>query len=184
MVIFIIVVLVIGLVFCIRWFPTYREYKKIGNFSDYKPISKTLNDKDTEYGEFQILGLKNINSTGIKFLKQLSTSVSTEDLKWLKECSEFLELGMLKAGISNEKVFNLPDKMASASLFTILKLIKKSRLPLPEHYTSMGCSTCGEAEAMDVLFRLRISQIENRENIKPHDMDFFYKAIIEIRNNS
>ena len=183
MFIFIIVLVIVGAIL-LMWLKPFLEYRKIGSYAEYKPISKTLNDKDLEYRWYQINGFKNINQEAIKYLRQVSKSCTKNDLKWLNQCREFLEEGLVKAEENDAAKFSLPDPIEKANLFDILKVIKRSRKYLPEHYQSIGCSTCGEAIVMHIWIELRIQQIEAGEAIKPGDLDYVINAVKEVKSHS
>lgn len=179
----IIILVIIGAILLV-WLKPFLEYKKIGSYGEYKPISKSLNDKDLEYSWYQINGFKNINQDAIDYLKQVSKCCTEKDLKWLNQCREFLEEGLVKAEENDGSKLSLPDPVEKASLFDILKVIKRSRVGLSEHYRKIGCSTCGEAVVMHTWIALRIQQIENGEKIKPGDLDYVIDAVKEIQRHS
>lgn len=183
MIVFIIILVIVGVIL-LMWMKPFLEYKKIGGYAEYKPVSKTLNDKYLEYSWYQINGFKNINQEAIKYLRQVSKSCTKKDLKWLNQCREFLEEGLVKAEESDSSKFSLPDPIEKASLFDILKVIKRSRKNLPEHYQEIGCSTCGEADVMHTWIALRIQQIEEGEAIKPGDLDYVIDAVNEVKKGS
>lgn len=180
MLILIILFIIVGIVL-LTWLKPFLEYKKIGSYAEYTPHSKSLNDKDLEYSWYQINGFKNINQDAIDYLKQISKCYTKKDLKWLNQCREFLEEGLVKAEENDASKFSLPDPVEKASLFDILKVIKRSRIGLPEHYQKIGCSTCGEAIVMHIWIELRIQQIENNEPIKPGDLDYVITAVKEVQ---
>ena len=179
----IIVVLVIVGIILLNWLKPFLEYKKIGSYAEYKPVSKTLNDKEIEYSWYQINGFKNINNEAIEYLYQVSKRCTKNDLKWLNQCIEFLEAGLIEAGESDATKLSLPDPIGSANLLEILKVIKKSRKPLSEHYKKIGCSTCGEAVVLHTWFELRVQQIKNGEAIKPGDLDYVIDAVKEVKSS-
>lgn len=179
-----VIILVIVGVILLKWLKPFLEYKKIGSYAEYKPVSKNLNDKSLEYSWYQINGFKNINQEAMKYLRQASKACTKKDLKWLNECREFLEEGLVRAEENDASKFSLPDPVENASLFDILKVIKRSRKYLPEHYQSIGCTTCGEAVVMHIWFCLRIQQIEEGEAIKPGDLDYVIDAVKEVKNHS
>lgn len=186
MFILVIILVIVGALF-LKWLKPFLEYKKIGNYAEYKCISKTFNDyddKDIEYSWYQINGFKNINQEAMEYLHQVSRCCTQKNLKWLNECREFLEEGLVRAGENDASKLFLPDPIEKAGLFDILKVIKRSRKYLPEHYQSMGCSTCGEAVVMHLWIELRIQQIEGGEAIKPGDLDYVIDAVKEIQNHS
>lgn len=179
-----IIILVILGVILIPWLKPFLEYKKIGSYAEYKLISKSLNDKKLEYSWYQINGFKNINKTAIDYLRQVSKSCTKKDLKWLNECREFLENGLIEVGENDESAFSLPDSIENASLLDILRVIKKSRKYLTAHYQEIGCLTCGEAVVMHIWIELRIQQIEQGDAIKPGDLDYIIDAVKEIQSHS
>lgn len=179
----VILLVVLLVVILVKWLPTYLEYQKIGAYKDYTPISKHLNDKGFEYIWYQINGFKNIDAKAMKYMYQVSACVSPKDLKWLNECKNFLEEGLVKSGENNEAAFSISDPIENAGLVEILKVLKRSRKILPSHYQSMGCHTCGEAIVMHIWISLRIEQIQNHENIKPKDLDYVVEAVKEIQNH-
>lgn len=178
----IIIVLVIVGIILLNWLKPFLEYKKIGSYEEYKPVSKILNDKEIEYSWYQINGFKNINQEAIKYLSQVSKRCTKNDLKWLNQCREFLEAGLIEAGENDASKLSLPTPIEKANLLDILKVIKKSRKSLSEHYREIGCSTCGEAVVMHTWFELRIQQIKQGEAIKPGDLDYVIDAVKEVKN--
>lgn len=183
MLVVIIVLVIIGVIL-LMWLKPFSEYKKIGSYDEYNPVSKSLDDKYIEYSWYQVNGFKNINQTAIGYLRKVSKSCTKNDLKWLNECREFLEAGLVEAGENDACKFSLPERIENASIFTILKVIKKSRKLLSEHYQGMGCNTCGEAIVMHIWIELRIQQIKNGETIKPGDLDYVIDAVKEIQQHS
>lgn len=183
MFIFIILLVIVGVIL-LMWIKPYLEYKKIGSYAEYKAVSKSLNDKKLEYSWFQINGFKNIDTEAIKYLRQLSKCSTKNDLKWIKQCRDFLEEGLVRAEENDASKLFLPDPIENTSLFNALKVIKRCRKPLPDHYQEIGCSTCGEAVVMHIWFELRIQQIEDGEPIKPGDLDYVIDAVKEVKNNS
>lgn len=183
MFIFIIILAVIGFIL-FKWLKPYLEYKKIGSYDEYKACSKSLNDKNLEYSWYQINGFKNIKPEAIKYLRQASKCCTKNDLKWLNQCREFLEEGLIKAEENDAGKLFLPDPVENTNLINALKVIKRCRKPLPAHYQEIGCTTCGEAAVLHVLFETRISLIESGENLKPGDMDYFIDAVTEVKNGS
>ena len=180
MLVVILVLVIIGVIL-LMWLKPFLEYKKIGSYEEYKPISKSLNDKYIEYTWYQINGFKNINQTAIGYLRKVSKSCTNKDLKWLNECLEFLEAGLVKAGENDASKFSLPERIENVGMFSILKVIKRSRKLLSEHYQGMGCKTCGEAIVMHIWIDLRIQQIKNGEAIKPGDLDYVIDAVKEVQ---
>ena len=183
MFVFIIILVVIGFIL-FKWLKPYLEYKKIGSYNEYKACSKSLNDKNLEYSWYQINGFKNIKPEAIKYLRQTSKCCTKNDLKWLNQCREFLEQGLIKAEENDAGKLFLPDPVENTNLIDALKVIKRCRKPLPAHYQEIGCTTCGEAAVLHVLFETRISLIESGENLKPGDMDYFIDAINEVNKGS
>lgn len=183
MLIFVIILTAVT-VFLLKWIKPYLEFQKIGSYSEYKAVSKTLNDKQLEYSWYQINGFKNINDEAIAYLRQASKRCTKKDLGWLRQCRDFIEAGLNEAEENDDKRLFLPDPIESASLFTILRVIKRCRKPLSTHYRKIGCSTCGEMAVMLIWFCLRIEQIENGEAIKPGDLDYVIDAVYEVRNPS
>ncbi len=183
MFIFIIILVIVGVIL-LMWLKPFLEYKKIGSYAQYKPVSKILNDKNIEYRWYQINGFKNINQEAIEYLYQVSKSCTKSNLKWLNQCREFLEEGLVKAEENDESKFSLPNPIEKATLFDILKVIKRSRKYLPEYYQRMGCSTCGEAVVMHTWIVLRIHLIEIGESIKPGDLDYVIHAVKEMKEHS
>lgn len=179
MLIVIIVLVIVGIVL-LMWLKPFLEYKKIGSYSEYKPVSKSLDDKYIEYCWYQINGFKNINKTGIGYMRRISKACTKNDLKFLNECIDFLEAGLIEAGENDACKFSLPDQIENANIFSILKVIKRSRKLLSQYYQGMGCSTCGEAIVMHIWVELRIQQIKNGEAIKSGDLDYVINAITEI----
>lgn len=178
---FIIILIIIG-VFLIRWLKPFLEYKRIGTYAEYKPVSKSLNDKGLEYSWYQINGFRNINQEAINYLRQVSKSCTKKDLKWLNQCREFLEEGLVRAEENDATKLFLSDPVENATLFETLKVIKRCRKSFPEHYRKIGCSTCGEAVVMHLWFELRIQQIEGDESIKSGDLDYVIDAVREVKN--
>lgn len=176
----IVVLIVIGIVL-LMWLKPFLEYKKIGSYDEYKPVSKSLNDKFIEYSWYQVNGFKNINETAIGYLRKVSKSCTKNDLNWLYQCRKFLEAGMIEAGENDSDRLSLPQNAEDISTFTVLKVIKRSQNSLTQHYRGMGCNTCGEAIVMHTWISLRIQQIENGEAIKPGDLDYVIDAIKEIK---
>lgn len=183
MFVFIILLVIVGAIL-FMWLKPYLEYKKIGSFAEYKAVSKSLNDKKLEYSWYQINGFKNIDTEAIKYLRQLSKCCTKNDLKWIKQCRDFLEEGLVKAEENDASKLFLPDPVENTNLFNALKVIKRCRKPLPAHYQEIGCSTCGEAVVMHLWFELRIQQIEDGESIRPGDLDYIIDAVKEVKNNS
>ena len=179
MFILIIVLVIIAAIF-LSWLKPFLEYKKIGSYCEYKPISKKLNDKELEYSWYQINGFKNIEQEAIEYFREISRSVKKTDLKWLYECKSFLEEGLVKAEETDATRFSVSN-LEQAGLFEILRVIKRSRKSLLPHYQKIGCSTCGEAFVMHVWISLRIQQIEKGEAINPGDLDYVVDAVKELR---
>lgn len=183
MLVIIIVLVIVGIIL-LNWLKPFLEYKKIGSYSEYKPVSKSINDKEIEYSWYQINGFKNINTEAIEYMYQLSKRCTKNDLKWLNQCIEFLEAGLIEAGENDATKLFLSDPIENTNLLEILKVIKKSRKPLSKHYQEIGCSTCGEAVVMHTWFELRIQQIKNGEAIKSGDLDYVIDAVKEVKNRS
>lgn len=183
MFIFIIILVIVGVIL-LMWLKPFLEYKKIGSYAEYEPVSKILNNKNLEYSWYQINGFKNINQEAIEYLHQVSKSCTKNNLKWLNQCLKFLEEGLVKAGENDASKFSLPDPIEKASLFDVLSVIKRSRRYLPEYYQRIGCSTCGEAVVMHIWIDLRIEQIEAGESITPGDLDYVIHAVKEIQEHS
>lgn len=180
----VIIILIIIVVILLTWLKPFLEYKKIGSYSEYKPVSRSLDDKMLEYSWYQVNGFKNINQTAMEYFDQVSKACTKKDLKWLNECREFLEDGLVKAGENDAGVFSLPEPIENAGFFSVLKVIKKSRKYLPAHYQGIGCLTCGEANVMHIWISLRIQQIENGESIQAGDLDYIMDAVKEVRKHS
>lgn len=166
------------------WIKPYLEYQKIGSYSEYEALSDTFDDKLLEYHWYQICGFKNINDEAIAYLRQVSKRCTKKDLEWLKQCRDFIEEGLMDAEEKDLNKFFIPEPVEKASLFTILKVIKRCRKPLSTYYRKIGCSTCGEMAVMHIWFSLRIEQIENGEAIKPDDLNYVINAVYEVRNTS
>lgn len=181
--VFLIVLVVVGYAL-LKWLKPFLEYKKIGSYTEYKSVSKTLNDKEMEYSWYQINGFKNIDQEAMDYLRQVSKCCTKKDLKWLNECREFLEEGLVKAEENDATKLFIPEPIEKASLFDILKVIKRCRKRLPAHYQEIGCSTCGEAVVMHVWIETRIKLIESGDSLKPGDMDYVVDAVKEVKNNS
>ncbi len=187
MLVLLIVIVISGLVLA-KWLKPLLEYLKIGSYSEYKCVSKTLgdyDDKDIEYSWYQVNGFKNINEEAIKYLRRVSKSCTKNDLKWLNQCSEFLVAGVSEALKDHyvNKLY-LSDPIEKESLLEILKVIKVSRKPLTEYYRGMGCTTCGEAVVLNLWIQLRIQQIKNGEAIKAGDLDYVIDAVKEVKTHS
>lgn len=163
-----------------------KEYKEIGSYVDYKPLSKTLNNKNNEYRFLQILGVKNINETVINNIKKISSACTVNDIKRLKlaECTESLILGMNKAGIHTNSELTPPNSLEMASPSDIIKVIKKSRIKFPKKYSGYGCKTCGEAEFLRCLIEVRIEQIQKNAVKGPNDLLFWIDAVKEMQNSN
>lgn len=183
MFVFVIILVIVGVVL-IRWLKPYLEYKKIGSYAEYKAVSKSLNDKRLEYSWYQINGFININQEAIKYLQQMSKCCTRNDLKWLNQCIDFLEEGLIKAEENDATKLFLPDPVENSNMLDALKVIKRCRKPLPTHYQEIGCYTCGEAAVMHTLFSTRVELIKEGEALKPGDMNCFIDAIKEIKNSS
>lgn len=183
MFVLIIILVVVGFIL-FKWLKPYLEYKRIGSYDEYKAVSKSLNDKKLEYSWYQINGFKNIDTEAIEYLRQVSKCCTKNDLKWLNQCREFLEEGLIKAEEGDATKLFLHDPVENTNLFNALKVIKRCRKPLPAHYQKIGCATCGEAAVLHVLFETRISLIESGENLKPGDMDYFIDAVYEVKKGS
>lgn len=178
-----IIVLIIAAVIIVPWINPFLEYKKIGSYAEYKPVSKSLNDKEMEYSYYQINGFKNINQDAIDYLSQVSNSYNKDYLKWLHQCRKFIEEGLIKSEENDASKLFLSNAQ-TAGLFEILKVIKKSRKKLMPKYQEMGISTCGEAVVMHLWIDLRIRLIEDGEKIKPGDLDYVIDAVKEVKNCS
>ncbi len=165
------------------WLKPYIEYKKIGSYTEYTPVSKELNDKALEYSWYQINGFKNINNKAINYLSQVSKTCNQNHLKWLNQCRSFIEEGLIKAEENDASKLFLSNA-ETASLFEILQVIRRSRKKLLPKHQEMGLSTCGEAVVMHLWIKLRIRQIENGESVKPGDLDYVIKAVNEVKSLS
>ena len=168
----------------IRQTKAKKEYKTIGSYENYKPISKTLNNKNNEYRFMQILGFKNINETVINNIKKISSACTVNDINRLKlvECMESLILGMTKAGVRTNSELTPPNDLDNASSSEIIKVIKKSRIKYPSKYPGYGCKTCGEAEVLRCLIDVRIDQIKINQVKGPDDLVFWIEAVKEMQN--
>ena len=162
-----------------------KEYKEIGNYVDYKPLSKTVN-KDTEYRFLQIQGVKNINETLMNNIKKISSACTVNDIKNMKlaECTESLILGMNKVGIRTNSKLTPPNNLETASSSDIIKVIKKCRIKYPKKYPGYGCKTCGEAEFLRCLIEVRVKQIQSNAVKGPNDLMFWVDAVKEMQNAS
>lgn len=183
--IIILIVAFFGIRALIRSNKAKKEYKIIGSYVDYKPLSKTLNNKNNEYRFLQILGVKNINETVMNNIKKISSACTVNDVKRLKlaECTESLILGMNKAGIRTNSELTPPNNLETASPSDIIKVIKKSRIKFPQKYSGYGCKTCGEAEFLRCLIELRIGQIQKNAVKGPNDLLFWVDAVKELQNS-
>ncbi len=180
------IVLIIALVaatpFLLKWIIPFVECAKIGSYTEYKPVSKSLDDKKTEYSWYQIAGFKNIGTDGMDFLREISKCYTENDLKWLNEWSEFFKKGLMKAGQSNENDLFLPDPIENTSVFDSFFVAKRCKTPLPDNYQKVGCTTCGQAAVMGILLDVRIDFIKSGEEIKPDLLDDFISAVNEVKN--
>lgn len=186
LIIIIAIVAFLGIRALVRSNKAKKEYKEIGSYVDYKPLSKTLNNKDNEYRFLQILGVKNINETVINNIKKISSACTVNDIKRLKlaECTKSLILGMNKAGIRTNSELTPPDNLETASSSDIIKVIKKSRIKYPKKYPGYGCKTCGEAEFLRCLIEVRVKQIQSNTVKGPNDLMFWVDAVKEMQNAS
>lgn len=174
---------VAGVVFIV-WIIPIVEYMKIGSYDNYKSVSEALNNKELEYARYQVNGFKNVDFKAIDYLYQISRACTEKDLGWLTQCKEFIEQGLVEAGEKDASKFSISKPFEEANRFEILRVIKRSRIMLPDRYQGMGCSTCGESVVMEMWVELRIRQIKSGENIKPGDLDYVIEAVNEIKKYS
>lgn len=176
----IVILIIIGIIL-VRWLGPFITYMKIGNYADYKPISKSLNDKAIEYSYYQINGFKNLSEEAIGYLRSASKCCTKNDLKWLEQCSTYFKKCLVEAEEKDESKLFLSRPIENTSFIEILKVIKRTRKSTSTE--KIGYLNCGEVAVMLVLFDARIQQIKNGEEVKPGDMDFYIDAIYELRNN-